>query len=90
MFVDVKEVFDLFDFWDGRDGLVDAAKMGEVMRCCGLTPTNKLIMDNGGTQKIGKEIIVMCIVYGNNYGKPPAFTIRVNTSTFNAPIQLHS
>jgi hypothetical protein len=47
-------VFDLFDFWDGRDGLVDGAKIGDVMRCIGLNPTNQQILDNGGTKKFGK------------------------------------
>lgn len=51
---DVREVFDLFDFWDGRDGLVDGAKIGDVMRCIGLNPTNQQILDNGGTKKFGK------------------------------------
>jgi len=49
----VKEVFDLFDFWDGRDGFVDGAKIGDVMRCIGLNPTNKQILENGGTKKFG-------------------------------------
>jgi len=53
---DVREVFDLFDFWDGRDGLVDGAKIGDVMRCIGLNPTNKQILDNGGTKKIGEVL----------------------------------
>jgi len=48
-------VFDLFDFWDGRDGMVDGAKLGDVMRCIGLNPTNKLILDNGGTKTLGKS-----------------------------------
>lgn len=52
---DVREVFDLFDFWDGRDGLVDGAKIGDVMRCIGLSPTNKMILDNGGTKKFGEK-----------------------------------
>ena len=50
---DVREVFDLFDFWDGRDGLVDGAKVGDLLRCCALNPTNKLVQDNGGTKKLG-------------------------------------
>jgi Ca2+-binding EF-hand superfamily protein len=52
---DVREVFDLFDFWDGRDGLVDGVKIGDVMRCIGLNPTQKQILDNGGTKKIGEK-----------------------------------
>jgi len=52
----VKDVFDLFDFWDGRDGLVDGAKIGDVMRCIGLNPTNKQILENGGTKKFGQLI----------------------------------
>jgi len=46
-------VFDLFDFWDGRDGMVDGAKIGDVMRCIGLNPTNKMILNNGGCTKLG-------------------------------------
>jgi len=52
---DVRDVFDLFDFWDGRDGLVDGTKIGDVMRCIGLNPTNKMILDNGGTKKLGEK-----------------------------------
>lgn len=52
---DVRDVFDLFDFWDGRDGLVDGAKIGDVMRCIGLNPTNKQILENGGTKKFGEK-----------------------------------
>ena len=54
---EVKEVFDLFDFWDGRDGLVDGFKVGEVMRCIGLNPTNKVIYENGGTKKLGRDTV---------------------------------
>ena len=46
-------MFDLFDFWDGRDGLVDAAKVGDLLRCIGLNPTNALIKRHGGTEKFG-------------------------------------
>ena len=49
----MREVFDLFDFWDGRDGLVDAAKVGDLLRCIGLNPTNALIKRHGGTEKFG-------------------------------------
>jgi hypothetical protein len=58
LLTDVREVFDLFDFWDGRDGLVDAAKIGDVMRCIGLNPTNKQILDNGGTKKFGRRLFI--------------------------------
>jgi len=50
---DVREVFDLFDFWDGRDGLVDGFKLGDFLRCCGLNPTCTLVIENGGTKKLG-------------------------------------
>jgi len=50
---DVQEVFDLFDFWDGRDGLVDGAKIGDLLRCSGLNPTNELVLKNGGCPKFG-------------------------------------
>ena len=46
-------MFDLFDFWDGRDGLVDGFKLGDFLRCCGLNPTNALVMESGGTKKLG-------------------------------------
>ncbi|ESO06211.1 hypothetical protein HELRODRAFT_64698, partial [Helobdella robusta] len=53
---DVKEVFDLFDFWDGRDGMVDGAKLGDFLRCCGLNPTQAMIMENGGTKQFGEKL----------------------------------
>jgi len=59
---DVKDVFDLFDFWDGRDGLVDGAKIGDVMRCIGLNPTNKQILENGGTKKFGQSTCIYRVV----------------------------
>ena len=49
----MREVFDLFDFWDGRDGLVDGAKVGDLLRCCQVNPTNKVVFDHGGTKKLG-------------------------------------
>ena len=51
---DVREVFDLFDFWDGRDGLIGAEKVGDLLRCLGLNPTKALITKYGGTDKPGK------------------------------------
>jgi hypothetical protein len=53
-FADVREVFDLFDFWDGRDGMVDGFKIGDFLRCCGLDPTQALVMANGGTKQLGR------------------------------------
>ena len=53
LIADVQEVFDLFDFWDGRDGLVDAAKIGDLLRCSGLNPTNEHVLKNGGCSKFG-------------------------------------
>lgn len=52
-FTDLREVFDLFDFWDGRDGLIDAVKVGDLLRCCGLNPTQKVVLKHGGTKKEG-------------------------------------
>merc|ERR1712029_1128250 len=52
---DIQEVFDLFDFWDGRDGLVDAGKIGDFLRCCGLNPTNEVVLKNGGVSKMGEK-----------------------------------
>ena len=51
----MREVFDLFDFWDGRDGLIDAVKVGDLLRCCGFNPTNALVYKNGGTRRSGKS-----------------------------------
>jgi len=48
-------VFDLFDFWDGRDGMVDGFKVGDFLRCCGLNPTQAIIISNGGTKKLGEK-----------------------------------
>ena len=52
--IDCKEVFDLFDFWDGRDGLVDAAKVGDFLRSLGLNPTEEQILKSGGCKKMGE------------------------------------
>lgn len=49
------EVFDLFDFWDGRDGLVDAAKVGDFLRCLGLNPTEEQVLKSGGVSKMGEK-----------------------------------
>ena len=49
-------MFDLFDYWDGRDGMVDGAKVGDFLRCCGLNPTNAQVLANGGTKKLGPYI----------------------------------
>lgn len=46
-------MFDLFDFWDGRDGLIDAVKLGDLLRCCGLNPTETIVRKCGGTKKPG-------------------------------------
>ncbi|CAD5123483.1 DgyrCDS11829 [Dimorphilus gyrociliatus] len=53
--VDVKEVFDLFDFWDGRDGMVDGAKVGDLLRCTGLNPAQALVNSHGGCAKFGEK-----------------------------------
>lgn len=55
---DCKEVFDLFDFWDGRDGLVDAAKVGDFLRSLGLNPTEEQILKNGGCKKMGTYVAI--------------------------------
>jgi myosin light chain 6 len=52
---DVQEVFDLFDFWDGRDGEVDGSKVGDLLRCTGLNPTNAIVNQNGGCEKFGEK-----------------------------------
>jgi len=51
----VREVFDLFDFWDGRDGLIGAEKVGDLLRCLGLNPTISVIHKHGGTDKPGEK-----------------------------------
>jgi myosin light chain 6 len=52
---DAREVFDLFDFWDGRDGEVDAFKLGDLFRCLGYNPTNAIVDKHGGTKKMGEK-----------------------------------
>lgn len=52
---DLREVFDLFDFWDGRDGLVDAHKIGDFLRATGINVTMELIKKHGGTDKLGEK-----------------------------------
>ncbi|XP_063425689.1 myosin, essential light chain, adductor muscle-like [Mytilus trossulus] len=52
---EVREVFDLYDFWDGRDGLIDAEKVGDLLRCCGYYPTESFVKKVGGTQKAGEK-----------------------------------
>jgi len=52
---DLREVFDLFDFWDGRDGLVDGAKVGDFLRACSVNPTQELVTKNGGASKFGEK-----------------------------------
>lgn len=48
-------MFDLFDFWDGRDGDVDAFKVGDMCYCLGLNPTVETAQKNGGTEKLGMK-----------------------------------
>ena len=55
---EVQDVFDLFDFWDGRDSMVDGYKVGDFLRCCGLNPTQALVLANGGTANIGRTITI--------------------------------
>ncbi len=55
-------MFDLFDFWDGRDGFVDGAKVGDLLRCCGLNPTNTIVNKNGGTKKFGMTTYTCSLV----------------------------
>jgi len=52
---DAREVFDLFDFWDGRDAEVDGAKVGDVVRCLGINPKNSDVMSKGGAEKLGEK-----------------------------------
>jgi len=52
---EVKDAFDLFDFWGGLSGTVDGAMVGDILRCAGLSPTQKLILENGGTTKKGEK-----------------------------------
>jgi len=52
---EVRDVFELYDFWDGRDGEVDAFKTGHMLYCLGLNPTQEIIEKNGGTTKLGEK-----------------------------------
>ncbi|KAL3315273.1 hypothetical protein Ciccas_006091 [Cichlidogyrus casuarinus] len=53
--VNIKEVFDLFDFWDGRDGMVDAYKVADLLRCNGMNPTQTVCVKHGATEKMGEK-----------------------------------
>lgn len=53
---EAREVFDLFDFWDGRDGDVDCFKTGDLLRCLGMNPTNEFVDKyNQGVKKMGEK-----------------------------------
>jgi hypothetical protein len=34
--------------------MVDGFKIGDFLRCCGLDPTQAVVMANGGTKQLGK------------------------------------
>ena len=72
---DVREIFDLFDFWDGRDGEVDGAKIGDLLRCAGLNPTNDIVKKNGGCEKFGSYIPVREVP---GWNIPPLFWTELN------------
>lgn len=52
---EIRDVFELYDFWDGRDGEVDAFKTGHMLYCLGMNPTQETIEKNGGTMKMGQK-----------------------------------
>jgi len=52
---EIRDVFELYDFWDGRDGEVDAFKTGHMLFCLGMNPTQETIQKNGGTLKMGEK-----------------------------------
>lgn len=52
---EIRDCFELFDFWDGRDGEVDAFKTGHMLYCLGFNPTQETISANGGTAKMGEK-----------------------------------
>lgn len=62
----MKEVFDLYDFWDGRDGLIDAEKVGDLLRCCGYNPTESFVQRVGGTKKSGMYYTWIVVFWFNN------------------------
>ncbi|VDD81837.1 unnamed protein product [Mesocestoides corti] len=50
----VREVFEVFDFWDGHDGMVDASRVPDLLRCTGLSPTNACCLKNGALAEAGE------------------------------------
>lgn len=52
---EIRDVFELYDFWDGRDGEVDAFKTGHMLYCLGMNPTLETVRKNGGTGKLGEK-----------------------------------
>jgi len=41
--------------------MVDGAKVGDFLRCCGLNPTQAMVLGNGGTKKLGEKIMKMSV-----------------------------
>jgi len=50
-----QEMFQLYDFWGGKAGTVDGAKIIEMMRCLGYNPTSKQMVELGATVKPGEK-----------------------------------
>ena len=71
MCLEVQDVFDLFDFWDGRDSMVDGVKVGDFLRCCGLNPTQALVLANGGTANVGESLA--CWISSNTTPLTPLY-----------------
>lgn len=82
---DAREVFDLFDFWDGRDGDVDAFKLGDLLRGLGLNPTLKTIKANGGKEKMGE--FSDCVHGGRKY--VPGLIVATHGAQFVVTVCTH-
>lgn len=60
LFADIREVFDTFDFWDGRDGMVDASKVPDLLRCTGISPTLDICLKHGASKYPGQSNVLLC------------------------------
>jgi len=48
---EVQDVFELFDYFNGKKGGVDAVKTGDMLYCLGFNPTQDTIIEHGGTKE---------------------------------------
>jgi myosin light chain 6 len=48
LFLEIKEIFNLYD--EELDGKIDGTQIGDVVRACGLKPTNAMVSKAAGQE----------------------------------------